>query len=71
MTNKQLVGEVNTIVTAFMARKGLRPGIAVKGGQQELAQSFIGMALIELSEAILAKAGAPKPVVVELDVEAA
>ena len=62
MTNKQLSNEVSVIVAAFIARKGLRPGLAVKGGQQETAQSFIGMAIIELAETILAKAGAPVPV---------
>ena len=48
--SEQLVGKVNTIVAAF-AGKGLRPGLA--DGQRE---SFIEMAISDLSEASLARA---------------
>ena len=53
MTNKSLQRIVNEMVDIVVAEKKLRPGLPVKGGQQDIAQSIVGMALVDSRDAIL------------------
>lgn len=57
MTGKSLQNEVTRIVNVFIKAKGLNPEIGTKGGQREIAQSLVGMSLIEHADQILLNAG--------------
>ena len=60
MTHKGLVKILDSMIATICERRGIDPRTEVKGGQVEVANSFLAMALKDLTETILTAAQAPK-----------